>query len=201
MKHQILSATGYKLEVTPDPDLPYEILIVLSPPGFMSMMFVMLHGGSENLTIRLKTREDAIKFLTEGDPAINEGLPFVQHPRLCRIAGSLAGTTGTGDDNTCPQCDTAFNPPVQEAEFSCPKCQEDIYSGETRCKGCGAILDFSMPEGSSTTETTTETETTEESYGSCWSSGYDYGYCPYGYYDPYDPYLDAMAFATLCVIL
>ena len=41
MELQIISATGHAIDVTPDPELPYEFSVVLSPPGFMSLIFVM----------------------------------------------------------------------------------------------------------------------------------------------------------------
>jgi hypothetical protein len=65
------------------------------------------------------------------------------------------------------------------------------------CKGCGATIDFSLPEGTVSTQTTQTTEVV--GYDSVWG-GY-YGYQPYGYYDPFDPFVDAMAFSLLCIAL
>lgn len=78
---------------------------------------------------------------------------------------------------------------IEPGTMSCPKCKAPIYEGEARCSGCGATIDFSLPAGTVQTETQ-ETVMTEP----VWSSSY--GYVSYGWLDPWDPYLDAMAFGA-----
>lgn len=95
----------------------------------------------------------------------------------------------------CPNedCGASYEPPEPEGGgYECPSCQTTVGNSQSVCGGCGASLDFSMPEGTiSTTETVSETTVIEEE--EVWG-GY-YGYDPYPYYDPYDPYLDAVVFA------
>jgi hypothetical protein len=74
--------------------------------------------------------------------------------------------------------------------MSCPKCHLELYDGDARCGGCGATLDFSPPAG--TVQTDVEEITTTETV---WSN--NYGYVSYGWLDPWDPFVDAMAFAYL----
>lgn len=67
--------------------------------------------------------------------------------------------------------------------------------------GCGAHIDFSLPIGTVSTQTTEETvyETNDDEndyYGGVY--GCYYGYTPYGYYDPFYPAADALAFGFLC---
>jgi len=103
-------------------------------------------------------------------------------------------------DNCCEECQASFDPPPPPpAEFECPACQHDIYQSESHCRGCGADINFSLPTGTidETEEVVTEViESYEDSY-------YDdpYAYVPYGYYDPFDPVVDALAFGILCSVL
>ena len=107
----------------------------------------------------------------------------------------LAGMMEPGG-TMCPFCQKSFAPPEPPlAGYACPKCEGDIYAGDARCKGCGAMLDFTLPAGTVTEETVASTEVVEEEI---WSS--DICYEPYGYYDPYDPYCDIYAFAAICII-
>lgn len=107
----------------------------------------------------------------------------------------------------CPGCGAPLIIPEQVeevlgAEYECPKCRAGIEPGQSHCPGCGAEVDFSLPEGS--VETVTETVVEEEIYDDFWAyGGYDYGwgYDPYPYYDPYDPFVDALAFACLATVL
>lgn len=102
-------------------------------------------------------------------------------------------------ENQCEECQASFDPPPPPpAEFECPACQNDIYQGETYCRGCGADINFSLPAGtvSETEEVVTEPTEYVDTY-------YDdpYTYVPYGYYSPWDPYTDALAFSILCCCL
>lgn len=97
----------------------------------------------------------------------------------------------------CPleDCRAAFGPPPPD--YECPLCQSGIYSGDISCRKCGATVDFSLPPGTIETETTEEAVYEEEPV---WED--TYGYMPqYGYYDPWDPYRDAMAFGLMCAVL
>src|SRR4029077_7558214 len=63
-----------------EPDAPYEstypykLTAHLSPPDFMQVTFIMLHGGSEELIIRGRTREALDRFITRNN--------LKQNPRL-----------------------------------------------------------------------------------------------------------------------
>lgn len=101
-------------------------------------------------------------------------------------------------ENQCEECEASFDPPPPPpAEFECPACQNDIYQGETCCRGCGADINFSLPAGTihETEEVITESNEYVDSY-------YDdpYTYVPYGYYDPFNPIVDALAFGILCSV-
>jgi hypothetical protein len=98
----------------------------------------------------------------------------------------------TLDDCPNPECDCTFKPPPPD--YECPACGAGVVNGQTVCS-CGAILDFSLPPGTIQTEVVEE-EVVDEPI---WSHNYDY--VPYGYYDPYDPFVDAVAFGLMCAIL
>ncbi len=103
-----------------------------------------------------------------------------------------------------------------QSEYACPSCDSAIYAGQNSCNGCGARIDFSLPAGTVSEETVVET-TYVEDYGYSWGwGGYDayygygygydawggyYGYSPYGYYDPWDPVVDMVAFGCVCAVL
>jgi hypothetical protein len=55
-------------------DYPYKLEVNFSPPELMTVAFVMLHGGSEELVVRGKTRE-ALEQLVKRNS-------FRDHPRL-----------------------------------------------------------------------------------------------------------------------
>jgi hypothetical protein len=63
-----------------EPDAPYEstypykLTAHLSPPDFMQVTFIMLHGGSEELIIRGRTSEALDRFITRNN--------LKQNPRL-----------------------------------------------------------------------------------------------------------------------
>lgn len=118
----------------------------------------------------------------------------------CDTPLAMFETEGPVDECPNPECDTRFGDPDagggDEGEgdaYECPKCKRDIHAGQSNCYGCGSSVDFSLPSGSVSTETVTETETVEED-----DWGYGYGYEPYGWYSPYDPVVDAMAFGFIC---
>jgi|GEM_PF-1524126 len=125
-----------------------------------------------------------------------------------------------------PDCGQSLKPPPEQVQqfqqqhqqdlWECPNCGSEVYGNQHSCRGCGARIDFSMPEGSVHTETTTVYESYpmygydygwggydyyyDYGYGyDCWG-GY-YGYEPYGYYSPYDPFVDMVAFGAVCAVL
>lgn len=110
-----------------------------------------------------------------------------------QLAAQNAGTAFTNCPN--PFCKADFSPPQpQGAAYECPCCKADVYTCDRNCAGCGAFIDYSMPAGS-VERTTTDTTTTE--YAPVWGGYASYGYSPYGYYDLYNPFLDALAFTCL----
>ena len=58
-------------------EYPYKLDVNLSPPELMVVTFVMLHGGSEAMIVRGKTREAIDQFI-----ALND---LRHHPRLRRM--------------------------------------------------------------------------------------------------------------------
>lgn len=67
-----------------DPSFPYKLEIICSPPEFMEVAFVGLHGGSEEVVVRSKTKESLNNFITLNN--------FKTHPRLLHM-------TITGPEN------------------------------------------------------------------------------------------------------
>lgn len=57
-----------------DPSMPYKLEGNFSPPEFMNVAFVFMHGGSEEIVVQGKTVEALKKFIKEND--------FERHPRL-----------------------------------------------------------------------------------------------------------------------
>ncbi|MFN3198393.1 MAG: hypothetical protein ACE366_08260 [Bradymonadia bacterium] len=108
----------------------------------------------------------------------------------------------------CFHCGADFSPPPpppNTAEFECPNCGGDVHSGQHRCTSCGALLDFSLPEGTVHQNTVKETTYETETYGGWGHGGYDYyggyGYQPVGYYDPWNPFVAAVGFGVLCAVI
>lgn len=58
----------------PSPSYPYKLEVNLCPPDLMLVTFVMLHGGSEVIVVRGKTREAIDRFIEQNT--------LRQHPRL-----------------------------------------------------------------------------------------------------------------------
>lgn len=96
-----------------------------------------------------------------------------------------------------PDCGASFEPPPPE--YNCPSCGAGIHAGQTTCTGCGALVDWALPPGTVTSSTTTEEVVEEEEYEPAWTD--TYGYTPYGYYDPWDPFVNAAAFGVVCAVL
>lgn len=103
--------------------------------------------------------------------------------------------------NQCPNpdCQASFTPlPSVETEFECPNCRAGIRRGQRYCD-CGARVDFSLPPGTTRTVTTEETEVVCEPWGCDTYAVYDV--VPYGYYNPWDPWADLVAFSVLAAVL
>lgn len=106
-----------------------------------------------------------------------------------------------------PECQADYNPPAPEGSLeACPSCSADIHTGDRRCNGCGAIIDRRYRAGTVQEETVAHTEVVSEvvydPYWGTWGYGYGYyDYTPYGYYNAYNPFVDAVAFGCLCAVL
>lgn len=80
---KVIRLTGVR-DVPDDPSYPYKLEINLSPPELMQVAFVMLHGGSEEIVVRGKTRAVIDQFVEQND--------LRRHPRLRWMT-----VTGPGD--------------------------------------------------------------------------------------------------------
>lgn len=106
-----------------------------------------------------------------------------------------------------PSCGASFDPPApQGSSEACACCGEDIWPGQRQCSGCGAIVDRRYTPGKVVeTERVTQStvvDTVYDPYYDTWGCGYGYyGYTPYGYYDPWNPVADVVAFGILCAVL
>lgn len=69
-------------------DYPYKLCVNLSPPELMQVTFIMLHGGSEEIVVRCKTREAVDDFIAAND--------FRNHPRLRWM--TIEGPGGTREE-------------------------------------------------------------------------------------------------------
>jgi hypothetical protein len=67
-----------------DPSFPYKLVVNCSPPEFMIVTFVSLHGGSEEVVVRSKTKESLDRFIKVNN--------FKTHPRLRRL--TITGPDG-----------------------------------------------------------------------------------------------------------
>ena len=62
------------INVPDDPSFPWKLVVTLSPPEFMEIMFIFMYGGSETIIVRGMTREALEKFVEAND--------LRTHPRL-----------------------------------------------------------------------------------------------------------------------
>jgi hypothetical protein len=58
MAHKLVYANTYKFRDEDDPALPFRMDINLRPPDFMNVAFVMLYGGSEEVSFIGSTIEE-----------------------------------------------------------------------------------------------------------------------------------------------
>ncbi len=61
-----------QLDEADDPSYPFKLRAVLSPPEFMQVAFVLMHGGSEQIVVRADVRRDL-------DEVVKR---LVEHPRF-----------------------------------------------------------------------------------------------------------------------
>lgn len=81
-----------------------------------------------------------------------------------------------------PECQADFTPPAPTAvSLKCPRCHSYISAHKEHCGRCGALIDFSLPEGVVATD-------------QAWTRSYDY--VSYGLLHPYDPFVDQDFFAV-----
>jgi hypothetical protein len=85
---KLISLNSCRIDEPEEPhvlDYPHKIVVNLSPPDLMQVAFVMLHGGSEVLVVRGRTRESLDRFIEQN------GLR--RHPRLrwMKITGPNGG--------------------------------------------------------------------------------------------------------------
>ena len=57
------------VDLPDDPSFPFVMHAEFRPPSFMDVTFVMIHGGSEIIRVRGKTREDIVEFTKKNDLA------------------------------------------------------------------------------------------------------------------------------------
>lgn len=67
-----------------DPSLPYKLEANFSPPEFMQVAFVLMHGGSEEIIVRSETREGLDRLIKENR--------LDTHPRLRSL--TITGPNG-----------------------------------------------------------------------------------------------------------
>jgi hypothetical protein len=96
-----------------------------------------------------------------------------------------------------PECQHELLPVGADDDgWVCPTCNTACERSQQFCMDCGARLDWSLPaEALERTDARWEDDSGEYVWG-----GY-YGYTPYGWYHPYDPLYDAVAFGVLCAVI
>lgn len=75
---RIIKLNSYNIDEPDDPALPWKLEMTFSPPEFMQMAFVLMHGGSEDLVVKAISREALDEFL-------RLEAQFKTHPRLIRM--------------------------------------------------------------------------------------------------------------------
>lgn len=71
----VIKYPGANINRPDDPSIPFKLEINLSPPDFMRVAWVMLHGGSEEMIVRATTREVLEAF-------VETNAEIKTHPRL-----------------------------------------------------------------------------------------------------------------------
>ena len=155
----------------------------------------MVGAGLDDLSICYK---DAVfrEALADATFAVQERLGNFQCAVLAD-AGAAVGVVALPGDSR-PGGVLVLPPPAVEPDYECPRCRAGIRRGQRYCD-CGARVDFSLPPGAVETVTTEQTEVVREPWGCDTYLVYDV--VPYGYYSPWDPWADLVAFSVLCAVL
>jgi hypothetical protein len=85
---KIIRLNSYGIHEPDDESYPYKLVVNLSPPELMTVAFIMLYGGSEELIARGKTREAIDQFV--------ERNKLCEHPRLRWM--TIEGPNGTKEE-------------------------------------------------------------------------------------------------------
>lgn len=72
------------VDIPDDLSFPFKLQLSFSPPQFMIVAFVCLHGGSEEIVVRGMTKEALDEFITMNN--------FRRHPRLRNL--TITGPDG-----------------------------------------------------------------------------------------------------------
>ena len=86
---KIIRLNSARINEPDDPSYPYKLEINLRPPELMQVAFVMLHGGSELMVVRGKTRKEIDRFIELND--------LRRHPRLRRM--TITGPDGLREES------------------------------------------------------------------------------------------------------
>lgn len=76
------------VNVPDDPSFPFKLEGNFSPPEFMNVAFVLMHGGSEEIIVRSMTKEALDKFVETNE--------FRTHPRLRHM--TISGPNGLKEE-------------------------------------------------------------------------------------------------------
>lgn len=68
MAHKLIYANTYNFKDEDDPTMPFRMDINLRPPDYMNVAFVMLYGGSEEVTFIGSTIEE-LREVAQGEEA------------------------------------------------------------------------------------------------------------------------------------
>lgn len=85
---KLIRLNSARIDEPDDKSYPYKLEVNFSPPELMQITFMMLHGGSEEMIVRAKTREAIDQFIT-----LNT---LRDHPRLRRM--TITGPGGLREE-------------------------------------------------------------------------------------------------------
>ena len=81
---QLLSYCGKPNQSAPANPMPVVVEVLLRPPEFLTVAFVLMHGGTERFEFAVASAKVAEAVLENGHPDINGGSPIRKHPRFMR---------------------------------------------------------------------------------------------------------------------
>lgn len=64
---KLICHNASRFSVPDDPSFPYKLEVELRPPEFMTMAFIGMFGGSENIVVRSMTKEALDEFIQENN--------------------------------------------------------------------------------------------------------------------------------------